>query len=174
MAKNDIKAIEEMGIEFGEEIGQSNEDLFDLPNYKVELSDLDDGDTYTGKPILCEPNSFTFKDKVTGEEQTRHQTALYLVDREGDEYLEIKINLKQEGLIQEKVYPSSKLYPLLKGCAEMKYGAGVLFDEKKVIKKINLKTIIGYCEEFPVMTIKVVEKTGKFNYNTFVVIEPEE
>lgn len=176
MAKknNEVKAIEELGLVFGEELEQTNEEKFDLPSYKVELKDLDNDDIYTGKPILCPPSTFTFTDKTTGKKETRHNCCLWLVDKDEDEYLEIVINLKNEGMIQENIYPQSKLYPLLKGVMNMKYGVGSdLFDEKKVIDKVNLETVIKWCEEFPKMSIRVEEKTGKFIYNTFHVIKPQ-
>lgn len=178
MAKkdNEAKAIEDLGIIFGEEVGQTTEEKYDLPEYKEELANLYPDDLYTGKPVLCEPFSFTFKDKTTGKETTKYQTCLWLIDKEEDEYLEIKINLKQEGLVQENIYPQSKLYPLLKGVFEMKYGTSKIFQGEhgrdKMIEKINLQTVMDLCEEFDEMTIKVVEKLMNNNpYNTYVVVE---
>lgn len=174
--QTNAKTIEELGIVFGEEVGQTVEEKFELPTYKVGLADLYPDDLYTGKPVLCEPFSFKFKDKTTGEETTKYQTCLWLVDKEDDEYLEIRINLRQDGLIQENIHPSSKLYPLLKGVIEMKYGASQLFQGEngrdKVIEKINLQTVIDLCEEFDEMTIKVVEKLMNNNpYNSYIIVE---
>lgn len=177
--QNNAKAVEELGIVFGEEVGQTVDEKFELPNYKVILSELDPDDLYTGKPVLCEPFAFKFTDKTTGEEITKYQTRLWLMDKEDDEYLEIRINLGKEGLIQENIFPQSKLYPLLKGVIEMKYGASQLFQGEngrdKVIEKINLQTVIDLCEKFDKMTIKVVEKTVNNNpYNSFIVVQTPE
>ena len=90
------------------------EDDFDGEWYnyiRVNLNELEDGDEYDGKPLLLPVEKVQFDE----EEAPRYRARLLLIDTENEEYLQINLNLKQEGDIQTNVHNASSLYALIGG-----------------------------------------------------------
>ena len=135
---------------------------------RVNLKDLEDGDEYTGKPLLTNVETVTFDND--GEEQIRHRCRLILVDDEMEEYLQININLKKSGEIQENVHKQSSLFALIGSLRECG-GDKDWFKKNNRIRKVDLQDWIDYLDTVPSMTIRVYEKAGSnFVYNSFKVI----
>lgn len=136
---------------------------------RVNLKDLEDGDEYTGKPLLTNVETVTFDND--GEEQLKHRCRLILIDDEMEEYLQININLKKNDIIQENVHKQSSLFALIGSLRECG-GDKTFFKKNNRIKKVNLQEWMDYIDTVPSMTIRVFEKAGStFTYNSFKVIE---
>ena len=136
---------------------------------RISLKELDDGDEYTGKPLLTPVETVTFDDD--GTEQVRHRCRLILIDDEMEEYLQININLKQSGSIQKNVHHMSSLFKLI-GSLQVCGGQKDWFNKNNRIRTIDLEDWEAYINNLTEMTIKVYEEVGtSFTYNSFKVID---
>lgn len=144
-------------------------DEFDFLDYeKINLSELDGDDEFNGKPYLTEVQSYNYDDD--GVEKTNHCVHLYIVDDDAEEYLDIRINLKKEGDIQEKVHKLSKLYAFATGVMELENPGSTRGMNQ--IRTINLNEFRKFTNELNEMIIKVVTKSSKtMTYNSFKVVK---
>ena len=101
----DLPSVE---ADFVEETGMD----YDWYSYtRINLNELDDQDEYEGRPLLLPVEVVQFDE----EEDPRYRSRLLLIDDEGEEYLQINLNLKQKGDIQTNVHNASSLYALIGG-----------------------------------------------------------
>lgn len=132
---------------------------------RVNLNDLEDQDFYEGKPILLPVEKVQFD--VT--QDPKYRSRLLLVDADSEEYLQININLKEPGEIQNNVHNASALYALVGGIQDLHVPRWT--DEYNRIKRVDLEEWQEYLDTKDNMRIKVVEKQGNgFNYNSFKVM----
>ena len=145
------------------------EDDFDGEWYnyiRVNLNELEDGDEYEGKPLLLPVEKVQFDE----EEAPKYRARLLLIDKENEEYLQINLNLKQDGDIQTNVHNASSLYALIGGIQNLNNPQWTQMFNR--IKKINLEQWRDYLDTKNSMNVKVIEKTGSnFTYNSFRITQ---
>lgn len=154
----------------GMELGKVDDPMEDYADFDtIYLSEQINGDKYSGKPIMVEPFSFEIFDEKQDRDVTKHKFRLCIIDQGAEEYLEIGINLKKEGDIQKNVRKGSVLFDLLAGLMEKKDPGSM--EGFNVFKQVDLSSIRDFVNSLELMTVEVVEKTGKFNFNTIKVID---
>ena len=144
--------------DFVEETGMD----YDWYSYtRINLNELDDGDEYEGRPLLLPVEVVQFDE----EEDPRYRSRLLLIDDEGEEYLQINLNLKQKGDVQTNVHNASSLYALIGGIQNLSNPQWTTMFNR--IKKVDLSEWETYINSKESMTVKIVTKTGSFSYNSF-------
>ena len=128
---------------------------------RINLNELEDGDEYEGKPLLLPVETVQFDE----EEEPRYRARLLLIDDEGEEYLQINLNLKQKGDVQTNVHNASSLYALIGGIQNLSNPQWTTMFNR--IKKVDLSEWETYINSKESMTVKIVTKTGSFSYNSF-------
>ena len=145
--------------DFVEETGMD----YDWYSYtRINLNELDDGDEYEGRPLLLPVEVVQFDE----EEDPRYRARLLLIDDEGEEYLQININLKQKGDVQTNVHNASSLYALIGGIQNLSNPQWTTMFNR--IKKVDLSEWETYINSKESMTVEIKEKSGSnFTYNSF-------
>ena len=145
--------------DFVEETGMD----YDWYSYtRINLNELDDGDEYEGRPLLLPVEVVQFDE----EEDPRYRSRLLLIDDEGEEYLQINLNLKQKGDVQTNVHNASSLYALIGGIQNLSNPQWTTMFNR--IKKVNLEEWEDYINTKESMNVRIVEKQGSnFSYNSF-------
>ena len=148
--------------DFVEETGMD----YDWYSYtRINLNELDDGDEYEGRPLLLPVEVVQFDE----EEDPRYRARLLLIDDEGEEYLQINLNLKQKGDVQTKVHNASSLYALIGGIQNLSNPQWTTMFNR--IKKVDLSEWETYINSKESMTVEIVTKTGSFSYNSFRITD---
>ena len=129
------------------------------------LKEFEDGDEYTGKPLLLPVESVVFDE----EEGPKYRSRLLLIDEEFEEYLEININLKENGDVQTNVHNASSLYALIGGIQNLSNPQWTTMFNR--IKKVDLSEWETYINSKESMTVEIVTKTGSFSYNSFRITQ---
>ena len=157
----------------GLEEGYENINTLDIPEdySKYYLSHFSQNDTYTGKPILSSPFSYQFEDKNTGEMVKKTACKLCLIDDENEEYLDINLNLKKEDDIQENIFKGAVLFDFIASMRELEEPG--CMEGFNVFKKMNLKSIRDVINDWDSLTIKILERTGTYEYHSFQVLKAE-
>lgn len=156
----------------GMETGHVDDPMENYEEYdRVFLSDQDNGDRFTGNPIMVEPFTYEFDNIETERLERKHKTRLCIV-MDGEQYLEIGINLKKDDDIQKNIRKGSILFDLLSGLMIQRDPDSM--KGVNVFKQVNLMHIREYINNLNSMTIEVVTKTGKFKFNTFKVADIQE
>jgi len=158
--KSELPSVE---ADFVEETGMD----YDWYSYtRINLNELDDGDEYEGRPLLLPVEVVQFDE----EEDPRYRSRLLLIDDEGEEYLQINLNLKQKGDIQTNVHNASSLYALIGGIQNLSNPQWTTMFNR--IKKVDLSEWETYLNNKESMTVEIVEKSGSnFTYNSFRITE---
>ena len=145
--------------DFVEETGMD----YDWYSYtRINLNELDDGDEYEGRPLLLPVEVVQFDE----EEDPRYRARLLLIDDEGEEYLQINLNLKQKGDIQTNVHNASSLYALIGGIQNLSNPQWTTMFNR--IKQVDLSEWETYLNNKESMTVEIKEKSGSnFTYNSF-------
>ena len=154
--KSELPSVE---ADFVEETGMD----YDWYSYtRINLNELDDGDEYEGRPLLLPVEVVQFDE----EEDPRYRSRLLLIDDEGEEYLQINLNLKQKGDVQTNVHNASSLYALIGGIQNLSNPQWTTMFNR--IKKVNLEEWEDYINTKESMNVRIVEKQGSnFSYNSF-------
>ncbi len=146
--------------EFVEETGSD----YEWYSYtRINLNELDDQDEYEGRPLLLPVEVVQFDD----DEEPRYRARLLLIDDEGEEYLQINLNLKQKGDVQTNVHNASSLYALIGGIQNLSNPQWTQMFNR--IKRVDLSEWETYINSKESMTVEIVTKTGSFSYNSFRV-----
>jgi hypothetical protein len=131
---------------------------------RINLNELDDGDEYEGRPLLLPVETVQFDE----EEDPRYRARLLLIDDEGEEYLQININLKQKEDVQTNVHNASSLYALIGGIQNLSNPQWTTMFNR--IKKVDLSEWETYINNKESMEVQIVEKQGSnFSYNSFKI-----
>ena len=79
------------------------EEIVDIPDgyEKAELKDFEDGTLITGRPEMSSVTSYTFDDD--GEEVTINRFKLFIFKDDEQLYVEINVNLKNDGDIHKNI-----------------------------------------------------------------------
>ena len=154
--KSELPSVE---ADFVEETGMD----YDWYSYtRINLNELDDQDEYEGRPLLLPVEVVQFDE----EEDPRYRARLLLIDDEGEEYLQINLNLKQKGDIQTNVHNASSLYALIGGIQNLSNPQWTTMFNR--IKKVDLSEWETYINSKESMTVEIKEKSGSnFTYNSF-------
>ena len=149
--------------DFVEETGMD----YDWYSYtRINLNELDDGDEYEGRPLLLPVEVVQFDE----EEDPRYRSRLLLIDDEGEEYLQININLKQKGDVQTNVHNASSLYALIGGIQNLSNPQWTQMFNR--IKKVDLSEWETYINNKESMTVEIITKSGSnFTYNSFRITD---
>ena len=133
---------------------------------RINLSELEDGDEYWGRPYLTDIETVQFDE----EEQPKHRCRLLIIDDDEKEYLQININLKTAEPVQTNVHNASGLYALVAGLQNLQDPKwSTRFNR---IRKVNVEEWQKYVNNLEGMNVKVVTKTGSsFSYNSFKITE---
>ena len=158
--KSELPSVE---ADFVEETGMD----YDWYSYtRINLNELDDGDEYEGRPLLLPVEVVQFDE----EEDPRYRSRLLLIDDEGEEYLQINLNLKQKGDIQTNVHNASSLYALIGGIQNLSNPQWTTMFNR--IKKVDLSEWEEYINNKETMTVEIVTKSGSnFTYNSFRITD---
>ena len=150
--------------EFVEETNGNDGEWYSYTRH--HLKEFEDGDVYEGKPLLLPVESVVFDE----EEGPRYRSRLLLIDDEGEEYLQININLKQKGDVQTNVHNASSLYALIGGIQNLSNPQWTqLFNR---IKRVDLSEWETYINNKESMTVEIVTKSGSnFTYNSFRITQ---
>jgi len=129
---------------------------------RINLNELEDGDEYEGRPLLLPVEKVQFDE----EEDPRYRARLLLIDDDAEEYLQININLKQDGDIQTNVHNASSLYALIGGIQNLSNPQWTTMFNR--IKRVDLSEWETYLNAKESMNVVIVEKQGSnFSYNSF-------
>ena len=158
--KSELPSVE---ADFVEETGAD----YDWYSYtRINLNELDDGDEYEGRPLLLPVEVVQFDE----EEDPRYRSRLLLIDDEGEEYLQINLNLKQKGDVQTNVHNASSLYALIGGIQNLSNPQWTTLFNR--IKRVDLSEWETYLNNKESMTVEIVEKEGSnFTYNSFRITQ---
>lgn len=131
---------------------------------RINLNELEDGDEYIGKPLLLPVEKVQFDE----EEEPRYRARLLLIDDDAEEYLQINLNLKQNGEVQTNIHNASSLYALIGGIQNLSNPQWTQMFNR--IKRVDLEEWEEYINSKEEMTVTIVEKQGSnFSYNSFRV-----
>ena len=158
--KSELPSVE---ADFVEETGMD----YDWYSYtRINLNELDDGDEYEGRPLLLPVEVVQFDE----EEDPRYRSRLLLIDDEGEEYLQINLNLKQKGDVQTNVHNASSLYALIGGIQNLSNPQWTTMFNR--IKRVDLSEWEDYINSKESMTVEIITKQGSnFSYNSFRITE---
>ena len=158
--KSELPSVE---ADFVEETGMD----YDWYSYtRINLNELEDGDEYEGRPLLLPVETVQFDE----EEDPRYRSRLLLIDDEGEEYLQINLNLKQKGDVQTNVHNASSLYALIGGIQNLSNPQWTTMFNR--IKKVDLSEWETYLNNKESMTVEIITKEGSsFSYNSFRITD---
>ena len=143
------------------------EEIVEIPDgyEKAELKDFEDGKLLTGRPEMSSVTSYTFDDD--GEEKTINRFKLYIFQDAEQLYIEINVNLKNDGDIHKNVRKGSVLFDFITSILELENAGSV--GRSNIIRNINLAEYREFVNRLGEMTIQVKEKTGSYVYYSFIV-----
>ena len=143
------------------------EEIVDIPEgyEKAELKDFEDGTLITGRPEMASVTSFTFDDD--GEEKTVNRFKLLIFKDDEKLYVEININLKNDGDIHKNVRKGSVLFDFITSILELENAGSV--GKSNIIRNVNLAEYREFVNRLGEMTIQVKEKTGNYVFYSFIV-----
>ena len=143
------------------------EEIVEIPEgyEKAELKDFEDGTLITGRPEMASVSSFTFDDD--GEEKTVNRFKLYIFQDADQLYVEINVNLKNDGDIHKNVRKGSVLFDFLTSILELENAGSV--GKSNILRNVDLKQYREFVNNLEEMTIQVKEKTGSYTYYSFIV-----
>ena len=143
------------------------EQIVDIPDgyEKAELKDFEDGTLITGRPEMSSVTSYTFDDD--GEEKTVNRFKLYLFQDADQLYIEINVNLKNDGDIHKNIRKGSVLFDFITSILELENAGSV--GKSNILRNVDLKQYREFVNNLEEMTIQVKEKTGSYTYYSFIV-----
>ncbi len=143
------------------------EEIVEIPEgyEKAELKDFEDGTLITGRPEMASVTSFTFDDD--GEEKTVNRFKLYIFQDADQLYVEINVNLKNDGDIHKNVRKGSVLFDFLTSILELENAGSV--GKSNILRNVNLSEYREFVNRLSEMTIQVKERSGTYTFYSFIV-----
>ena len=143
------------------------EEIVEIPEgyEKAELKDFEDGTLITGRPEMASVTSYTFDDD--GEEKTINRFKLFIFKDDEKLYVEINVNLKNDGDIHKNIRKGSVLFDFITSILELENPGSV--GKSNILKNVNLAEYREFVNRLGEMTIQVKEKTGSYVYYSFIV-----
>ena len=143
------------------------EEIVEIPEgyEKAELKDFEDGTLITGRPEMASVSSFTFDDD--GEEKTVNRFKLYIFQDADQLYVEINVNLKNDGDIHKNVRKGSVLFDFLTSILELENSGSV--GKSNILRNVDLSEYREFVNRLSGMTIQVKERSGTYTFYSFIV-----
>ena len=143
------------------------EEIVEIPEgyEKAELKDFEDGTLLRGRPEMASVSSFTFDDD--GEEKTVNRFKLYIFQDADQLYVEINVNLKNDGDIHKNIRKGSVLFDFITSILELE-NAGTV-GKSNIIRNVNLEEYREFVNSLSEMTIQVKERSGTYTFYSFIV-----
>ena len=143
------------------------EEIVEIPEgyEKAELKDFEDGTLITGRPEMASVSSFTFDDD--GEEKTVNRFKLYIFQDADQLYVEINVNLKNDGDIHKNVRKGSVLFDFLTSILELENAGSV--GKSNILRNVDLSEYREFVNRLSEMTILVKERSGTYTFYSFIV-----
>jgi len=143
------------------------EEIVDIPDgyEKAELKDFQDGTLIRGRPEMSSVTSYTFDDD--GEEKTVNRFKLFIFKDDEKIYVEINVNLKNDGDIHKNIRKGSVLFDFITSILELENPGSV--GKSNILRNVNLAEYREFVNRMGEMTIQVKEKTGSYVYYSFIV-----
>lgn len=143
------------------------EEIVEIPDgyEKAELKDFQDGTLITGRPEMSSVTSYTFDDD--GEEKTVNRFKLFIFKDDEKIYVEINVNLKNDGDIHKNIRKGSVLFDFITSILELENPSSV--GKSNILRNVNLAEYREFVNRLGEMTIQVKEKTGSYIYYSFIV-----
>ena len=143
------------------------EEIVDIPDgyEKAELKDFEDGKLLTGRPEMSSVTSYTFDDD--GEEKTVNRFKLYIFQDADQLYVEINVNLKNDGDIHKNVRKGSVLFDFLTSILELENAGSV--GKSNILRNVDLSEYREFVNRLSEMTIQVKERSGTYTFYSFIV-----
>ena len=143
------------------------EEIVEIPEgyEKAELRDFEDGTLITGRPEMSSVTSYTFDDD--GEEKTVNRFKLFIFKDDEKIYVEINVNLKNDGDLHKNIRKGSVLFDFLTSILELENAGSV--GKSNVVRNVDLAEYREFVNRLSEMTIQVKEKSGTYVYYSFLV-----
>ena len=143
------------------------EEIVEIPDgyEKAELKDFEDGKLLRGRPEMSSVTSYTFDDD--GEEKTVNRFKLFIFKDDEQLYVEINVNLKNDGDLHKNIRKGSVLFDFLTSILELENAGSV--GKSNVVRNVDLAEYREFVNRLSEMTIQVKEKTGSYSYYSFIV-----
>jgi len=143
------------------------EEIVEIPEgyERAELKDFEDGTLITGRPEMASVSSFTFDDD--GEEKTVNRFKLYIFQDADQLYVEINVNLKNDGDIHKNVRKGSVLFDFLTSILELENAGSV--GKSNILRNVDLSEYREFVNRLSEMTIQVKERSGTYTFYSFIV-----
>lgn len=143
------------------------EEIVEIPEgyEKAELRDFEDGTLITGRPEMASVTSYTFDDD--GEEKTVNRFKLFIFKDDEKVYVEINVNLKNDGDIHKDIRKGSVLFDFITSILELENAGSV--GRSNILRSVNLAEYREFVNNLGEMTIQVKEKSGTYIYYSFLV-----
>lgn len=143
------------------------EEIVEIPEgyERAELKDFEHDKLLRGRPEMSSVTSYTFDDD--GEEKTVNRFKLYLFQDADQLYIEINVNLKNDGDIHKNIRKGSVLFDFITSILELENSGSV--GKSNILRNVDLKQYREFVNNLEEMTIQVKEKTGSYTYYSFIV-----
>jgi len=143
------------------------EEIVEIPEgyEKAELRDFEDGTLITGRPEMSSVTSYTFNDD--GEEKTVNRFKLFIFKDDEKIYVEINVNLKNDGDLHKNIRKGSVLFDFITSILELENAGSV--GRSNILRNVNLAEYREFVNNLSEMTIQVKEKSGTYIYYSFIV-----
>ncbi|WP_292886503.1 hypothetical protein [Methanobrevibacter sp. UBA212] len=143
------------------------EEIVEIPEgyEKAELRDFEDGTLITGRPEMSSVTSYTFDDD--GEEKTINRFKLFIFKDDEKIYVEINVNLKNDGDLHKNIRKGSVLFDFITSILELENTGSV--GRSNILRNVNLTEYREFVNNLGEMTIQVKEKSGSYIYYSFIV-----
>ena len=143
------------------------EEIVEIPEgyEKAELKDFEDGTLITGRPQMSSVTSYTFD--YDGEEKTVNRFKLFIFKDDEQLYVEINVNLKNDGDLHKNIRKGSVLFDFLTSILELENAGSV--GKSNVVRNVDLAEYREFVNRLSEMTIQVKEKSGTYIYYSFIV-----
>ena len=143
------------------------EEIVEIPEgyEKAELKDFEDGTLITGRPQMSSVTSYTFD--YDGEEKTVNRFKLFIFKDDEQLYVEINVNLKNDGDLHKNIRKGSVLFDFLTSILELENAGSV--GKSNVVRNVDLAEYREFVNRLSEMTIQVKEKSGTYVYYSFMV-----
>ena len=153
------------------------EQMMEIPEdyNQLKLANLDNKEVFIGKPqisgiITNEYENGEFDDDGNPLFDTVHKLRLVLTNEENEEYLDININLKKPDYNVPVIRKGSVLFDFIQSILEIENKGAT--KGKNVFRNVNLKQFTDFINEnVETMAVKNIERTGRFNFNSFYVVK---
>lgn len=143
------------------------EEIVEIPEgyEKAELKDFEDGTLITGRPQMSSVTSYTFD--YDGEEKTVNRFKLFIFKDDEQLYIEINVNLKNDGDLHKNIRKGSVLFDFLTSILELENAGSV--GKSNVVRNVDLAEYREFVNRLSEMTIQVKEKSGTYVYYSFII-----